>query len=146
MQSCNDIQRYKNIVYQFVHDASFSPQNEDDVRFFKYLILETSFGKVHIYLYIDVIRQTDELGIENAIPKVVRYMAYLSQISDAFFNDAIHSILDLLTDSNQSWKAIDYLLAHLEPESRLKMLNIVHKHFPEAISKSPKIKLYTIFS
>lgn len=147
LQKCKGVKNYKRLVYQFVNDSSFSPQNEDDLRFFEFLIMETDFGKNHIFLYMDQLRTADKRGVEKTILNVVQYMKYLSEMSDAFMHDAIYnSILELGKFSNQTYKAVDCLFLNLDPDSKLKMLNIVQKCFPEVISKSPKMKLYTIFS
>lgn len=131
---------YLNFITEYINDTSLSPNNDDDLEFFKNLLFESIKGKVHIRYYDWVITNLINNDIHTCTKILSRYSEYLGGLSNLFLHDFFNYLLQL--DDKQ----IIIELFNVLP-SKIKLEFIYWANDNESVVKLiPKLKSYLLFS
>lgn len=132
--------KYLNYITQYIFDTNLSPDNNDDLEFFKNLLFESIKGKVHINYYDWVVSRWTQLAFEQTVETLVRYSYFLGKLSDMFLHDFFNYLL-----KSKHNKIIINLFPKLDHYSKVQFIKWVDLN-PEVIKMIPKLKMYLLFT
>ena len=132
--------QYLDCLTKFIFDPNISHENEDDIQFFKDLLFESWYGKVHIYYYEWVLSKLLPYGFPQSIRILSRYADFLGVVSTMFLEDFYNAIC-----RHENKEIAKCLFAKLSPVNRVHFVKMIDKH-SEIVKLIPKLKLYVVFS
>jgi hypothetical protein len=132
--------RYLNYITQYIFDPNISPDDEDDLDFFKDLLFESIKGKVHINYYDWVITHWLKFAFPQAVTTLARYSHFLGRLSSMFLYDFFNYLLKL-----PNKEIIVALFKELSTENKIQFIGWADHH-PEIVKLIPKLRLYLLFS
>ena len=132
--------KYMNYITQYIFDPCISPDNEEDIYFFKDLLFESIKGKVHISYYDWVISHWSKCAFVQSIETLARYSLYISRLSELFVHDFFNYLWQL-----PNKEIIVQLFPKLDHVSKLMFISWADTN-PEIITLIPKLKLYLLFT
>lgn len=132
--------KYLNYITQYIFDENISPDNKDDLDFFKNLLFESIKGKVHIDYYDRVINRWTQLAFDQTIETLARYAAFLSRLSSLFLHDFFSYLLKL-----ENKNIIVQLFLKLDSYSKVYFIEWADFN-PEIVKLIPKLKMYLLFT
>lgn len=135
--------RYLNYITQYIFDPKLSPDDEDDLEFFKNLLFESIKGKVHINYYDRVVSRWTQFAYEQAIETLARYAYFLSRLSVLFLHDFFYYLLK--SNNNKNDQIIINLFPKLDSYSKVQFIEWADLN-PEVVKLIPKLKMYLLFT
>lgn len=132
--------RYLNYITQYIFDPNISPDNEDDLDFFKDLLFESIKGKVHINYYDWVVTRWSQYAFPQSINTLARYASFLGRLSNLFLEDFFNYLLKL-----PNKEIIIHLFDKLDHISKVQFIQWSDKN-REVVKLIPKLKLYLLFT
>ncbi len=132
--------RYLNYITQYIFDPNLSPDNDDDLEFFKNLLFESIKGKVHINYYDRVVTRWTELAFDQTVETLARYSYFLSKLSVMFLHDFFNYLL-----KSHNEKLIINLFPKLDSYSKIQFIEWADLN-PEVVKFIPKLKMYLLFT
>lgn len=131
---------YLNFITKFINDPNISHQDQEDLQFFKDLLFESQFGKIHIQYYTWVIDKWTQYAFPQAIRVLARYADFLGGVSVMFLHDFYHHLFKL--PKHDLTIAIFPILSSINKVEFIKTAD----QYPAIIAAMPKLKLYMVFS
>lgn len=132
--------RYLNYITQYIFDPNLSPDNKDDLEFFKNLLFESIKGKVHNNYYDRVVTRWAKFAFDQTVETLARYSYFLSRLSDMFLHDFFNYLL-----KSHDEKLIINLFPKLDPYSKVQFIEWADLN-PEVVKLIPKLKMYLLFT
>lgn len=132
--------KYLNYITQYIFDPAMSPDNEDDLEFFKNLLFESMKGKVHIDYYDRVVTRWSQFAFDQTIETLARYAYFLGRLSGMFLHDFFHYLLRL-----DNKEILIHLFPKLDSQSKIHFIEWADYH-PEIVESIPKLKMYLLFT
>lgn len=132
--------KYLNYITQYIFDPNLSPDNEDDLEFFKNLLFESMKGKVHIDYYDRVATGWTQYAFDQTIDTLARYSYFLSRLSDMFLRDFFNYFLRF-----DNKEIIVHLFPKLDSCSKVEFIKWADQN-PEVVNLIPKLKMYLLFT
>lgn len=132
--------KYLNFITQYIFDPVLSPDNEDDLEFFKNLLFESIKGKVHIDYYDRIVTRWTQFAFDQTTDTLARYSYFLSRLSDMFLHDFFNYLL--LFDNKE---IIVHLFPKLDSYSKIEFIKWADNN-SEVVKLIPKLKMYLLFT
>ena len=132
---------YLKYITQYINDAAISHLDSDDLQFFRDLLFESYFGKVHIEYYDWIITKWTQFAFSQTIYIVGRYADFLGQLSELFLRDLFRYVYCLPPRG----AVAKHLFPALSPENKVIFVQ-VGMDYPHILQDIPKFKLYLLFS
>jgi hypothetical protein len=137
----NNTYEYLKFITQYINDGAISHLDSDDLQFFRDLLFESSFGKVHIEYYDWIITKWSQFAFSQTVSIIARYADFLGQLSELFLKDLFKYVYSL-TPRGAGAK---HLFPLLSPENKVIFVQ-VGMDYPHILQEIPKFKLYLLFS
>jgi len=134
--------KYLNYITQYIFDPAMSPDDEDDLEFFKNLLFESMKGKVHIDYY-DRVTRWSQFAFDQTIETLARYAYFLSRLSVMFLDDFFNYLLK--SNQNKNDQIIINLFPKLDNYSKVQFIEWADLN-PEVVKLIPKLKMYLLFT
>lgn len=135
-----NITSYLAYITKFINDPNISHLDQEDLQFFKDLLFEGPYGKVHIEYYMQIINKWAKIALPQAARILSRYADFLGQVSEMFLHDFYNAVLRGY--SFDIAVALFPLLSHTNKVEFIKMVDT----YPNIVKAIPKLKLYMVFS
>ena len=130
---------YLNYITRFINDAAVSHLDEDDIQFFRDLLFESHYGKVHIEYYQWIIDKWIGWALDQSIFTLCKYADFLGQVSELFLHDMFDYIFKIKPN------LIESVFNGLSPDNKVHFITVGMK-YPKIIKGNPKFKTYLLFS
>lgn len=132
---------YLTYITRFIGDEAISYQNDDDIQFFRDLLFESEYGKVHIEYYRWVLDKWIKFAFTQSMTIISKYANYLVQVSELFLKDMFHHVYKM----DQSTLIVPALFNVLSPDNKVHLVK-VGMDYPSVVKLIPKFKMYLLFS
>jgi hypothetical protein len=132
--------KYLGYITQYIFDPAMSPDNEDDLEFFKNLLFESMKGKVHIDYYDQVVTKWVKFAFNQTIETLARYAYFLGRLSDMFLKDFYNYLLKF-----DDKEILIHLFPKLDSQSKVHFIEWADD-YPEIVESIPKLKMYLLFT
>jgi hypothetical protein len=139
--SNKNITRHLQTITRFCKDKNISPDDADDMDFFRALLFESCLGKVHISYYSLLHnRKRSKTHFVATAKNLARYCDFIVKISDLFLGDFFNYLM--------RYKDKSFIGSVFDKLSALNKIKFIHKveAFPDVVRQIPKLKLYMTFS
>lgn len=127
-------------ISMFVCDPNLSSEDEEDLELFQDLLFEGPMGRIHIFYYEELFRDSYSLEPKLVLTTFSHYLDFLNKLSSLFVMDAYHFILQ-----REDPILIDALLRAFPFHLKMEFVRFSQK-YPKALQISPKLKLFNLFS
>ncbi len=139
---------YLDYITKYITDPNISYHNHDDIEFFKDLLFEGLYGKIHIFYYRNIFDKWMRFAFEQSIFILSKYASFLSKISPLYLHDFYDYMLGnryIKSNSNYDWiKIISSLYDNLDPEAKIEFIRVA-SNYKDIVSQLPQIKLYMTY-
>lgn len=132
---------YMTYITRFINDGAISPSNEDDIQFFRDLLFESCWGRLHHTYYEYILERWIKIAFTQSMTILSKYADFLLPVSELFVKDMFHDIFKM----NQSQLIVTSLFELLSPENKVILIK-VGMIYPSIIKEIPKFKMYLLFS
>jgi len=132
--------KYLNYITQYIFDPNLSPDDEDDLEFFKNLLFESIKGKVHIDYYDRVVTRWTQFTFDQTVDTLTRYSYFLSRLSDMFLHDFFNYLLKI-----DNKEIVVHLFFKLDNYSKIEFIKWADQN-SEVVKLIPKLKMYLLFT
>lgn len=132
---------YTTYLTRFIHDNSISFLNDDDLQFFRDLLFESSWKRIHIKYYEDILDRWIKFAFTQSMSVLSKYSDFLGQVSEYYLRDLFYCIFR----HHQSHIIVPSLFNVLSPENKVIFVK-VGMNYPDIIKQIPKFKTYLLFS
>lgn len=132
---------YLSVITRFINDGAISHLDDDDIQFFRDLLFESDYGKVHIEYYSWILDRWLKFAFTQSMTVLSKYADFLGRVSELFLKDMFHHIFKM----HQSDMVVPALFHVLSPDNKVHLVQ-VGMSYPQVVKSIPKFKMYLLFS